>query len=197
MKKKKNRQNSEVNAGSMADIAFLLLIFFLVTTTIATDKGVAVMLPPKAENQTIVKQKERNIFNILINSQDQLLAEDQVVEVDQLKELVQEFVINPAKKSNLSEAPTKAIVSIKTDRGTSYEMYIRVRDELNYAYDELRARQMGVSIEKFQEMEEFLKETVQSDVERREQELLEGRMDEVKKVIPKMISDAEPSDIGG
>ena len=107
------RQNAEVNAGSMADIAFLLLIFFLVTTTIASDKGIAVLLPPKKESQEEIKMKQRNIFNILINSQDQMLAEDNPAELSDIKEMVKDFVTNNGKDPQSSESPEKAVVSLK------------------------------------------------------------------------------------
>ncbi len=84
-KKKGNRPSAEVNTGSMADIAFLLLIFFLVTTTIASDKGIPVMLPPKVEQETDVKVKERNVFNVLINSNDMLLVEEEPMDLKGLE----------------------------------------------------------------------------------------------------------------
>ena len=91
------RQSSEVNAGSMADIAFLLLIFFLVTTTIASDKGIYVQLPPKPEDQVDVKLNERNIFNILINSRDMMLVEENPMEISELKAEVKKFITNNGK----------------------------------------------------------------------------------------------------
>lgn len=184
MIKKKEKENPEVNSGSMADIAFLLLIFFLVTTTIASDKGVAVMLPPKAEQQDDVKVKERNVFNILINSQDGILANDEVLTVEQLREKVREFVLNNGKDANLSVSPDKAIVSIKTDRGSSYEIYIKIRDMLNFTYDEMRAQYLKVPLEDYMEW--------LGDMETHG-----SKVKDAKKAIPKMISDAEPTKIGG
>ena len=179
-----SRQSSEVNAGSMADIAFLLLIFFLVTTTIASDKGIAVLLPPKKENQDDVKMKQKNIFNILINSQDQMLAEDNPTELSEIKEQVKEFVTNRGRKEDLSESPEKAVVSLKTDRGTSYEMYISVLDELKTGYNELRAEFLGLSLEEYNDLDD--KNPDEKDMLKR-----------ARKEYPYQVSDAEPTDIGG
>lgn len=134
----------------MADIAFLLLIFFLVTTTIASDKGLSFLLPPKNDEPVDVVLKERNIFKVLINSSDKLLVEDEPLEdVGAIKEMVKEFVMNNGRDDNLSESPTKAIVSIKANRGTSYEMYIGVLDNIQGAYYELHAAQAGMSVGDF------------------------------------------------
>ncbi len=179
-----SRQSTEVNAGSMADIAFLLLIFFLVTTTIASDKGIAVLLPPKKESQEEIKMKQRNIFNILINSQDQMLAEDSPIELKEIKEKVKEFVLNNGKDPESSESPEKAVVSLKTDRGTSYEMYISVLDELKQGYNELRAQYLNMSIEEYDKLDE--KNPDHKD-----------KLKDARAAIPYQVSDAEPTDIGG
>lgn len=179
-----SRQSTEVNAGSMADIAFLLLIFFLVTTTIASDKGIAVLLPPKKETQEEIKMKQRNIFNILINSQDMMLAEDQPTELKDLKEMVKEFVMNNGKDPDSSESPDKAVVSLKTDRGTSYEMYITVLDELKTGYNELRAQYLNMSLDEYNKLD---------DKNPDDKEKLKDARD----AIPYQVSDAEPTDIGG
>ena len=94
MIQKKKRESVEVNASSMADIAFLLLIFFLVTTTIASDKGLSIRLPPKNDEQVEIKLKERNIFNVLVNSNNQLLVEEQPMKVEKLKTAAKEFIMN-------------------------------------------------------------------------------------------------------
>lgn len=175
------RQSSEVNAGSMADIAFLLLIFFLVTTTIASDKGIYVQLPPKPEDQVDVKLNERNIFNILINSKDMMLVEENPMEISQLKEEVKKFVTNNGKDPRSSESPQKAVVSLKTDRGTSYEMYIAVVDELKTAYNELRAQELGLTLEQFNNLD---RKTDEGD----------EMYKRAREAYPYQVSDAEPTD---
>jgi biopolymer transport protein ExbD len=138
-KSSRDRLNNEVNAGSMADIAFLLLIFFLVTTTIAEDKGVLVLLPPwSPEVPDIVRLKERNVFSVLVNANDQLLVRGQEMPIGQLRTTAKEFIINPLKRETMSESPKKAIVSLRNDRGTHYFRYLEVYNELKAAYNELR-----------------------------------------------------------
>lgn len=129
---------NEINAGSMADIAFLLLIFFLVTTTIVEDKGILVKLPPWSDEEPdITKLKERNVFSVLVNAQNQLLVRGEPAQVSQLRERAKEFISNPSRREDLAEKPTKAIISLKNDRGTNYKTYLEVYNELKAAYDEL------------------------------------------------------------
>lgn len=136
--KTRDRMKNEINAGSMADIAFLLLIFFLVTTTIVEDKGILVKLPPWSDEEPdITKLKERNVFSVLVNAQNQLLVRGEPALVDELRERAKEFISNPAKREDLAEKPTKAIISLKNDRGTNYKTYLEVYNELKAAYDEL------------------------------------------------------------
>ena len=142
----------EINAGSMADIAFLLLIFYLVTTTMDTDKGINRKLPPfdETEMQDPPPIKERNIFTVLVNSNDQLLVEDDYLEISQLREKAMEFIDNNGDGSceycegygstQSSDNPDKAVISLQNDRGTSYGMYIKVQNELVAAYEDLRER---------------------------------------------------------
>lgn len=142
------RAAPEVNAGSMADIAFLLLIFFLVTTTIETDTGINRKLPPIDDNQEDVIIKEKNIFTVLINNQDQLLVEDERMELKDLRKAAIEFLDNDGdgscnychgkKDPTSSDNPDKAIISLKNERETSYKMYVSVQNELVAAYNELR-----------------------------------------------------------
>ncbi|NRA91198.1 MAG: biopolymer transporter ExbD [Psychroserpens sp.] len=144
------RSAPEVNAGSMADIAFLLLIFFLVTTTIPKDSGITRKLPPIEENDEDVIIKEKNIFTVLINGKDQLLVEDNLMEIEDLREAAVKFLDNGgdgtctfcrgAKDPKSSDNPDKAIISLKNDRLTSYKAYITVQNELVAAYNELRNR---------------------------------------------------------
>lgn len=129
----------EINAGSMADIAFLLLIFFLVTTTIVEDKGILVKLPPWSEEEPdITKLKERNVFSVLVNAANELLVRGEPLLISQLKVKTKEFINNPNNQPNLSESPKKAIISLKNDRGTEYKTYLEVYNELQAAYNELR-----------------------------------------------------------
>jgi len=127
------RPVQEVNAGSMADIAFLLLIFFLVTTTIDTDKGILIKLPPMPEEnqpKNDIRIKERNVLQVLVNANDMLLVDGQPSDIKELKRLAKDFIDNPSKNPELSESPQKAIISLKNDRGTSYNIYIQVHNEL-------------------------------------------------------------------
>ena len=149
------RGSATINSSSMADIAFLLLIFFLVTTTIANDKGLTLQLPPNPEDveQTDIKIPERNIFKILINSSDKLLVENEPMENPRdIRDLVKKFVENNGVDPNLSDSPEKAIVSIKTNRGTSYESFIEVYNEVQGAYYDMYAARAGVSNAKWREI---------------------------------------------
>lgn len=152
------RATPEVNAGSMADIAFLLLIFFLVTTTIEKDKGIARQLPPKEEQKPEDKViiKERNLFIVNVNKNDQLLVEDELMQLKDLRQAAIDFLDNGGASSNSpdycnyckgkrspdsSDNPDKAIISVQNDRLTSYKMYINVQNELVAAYNHLRDRE--------------------------------------------------------
>jgi len=133
------RKIPEINAGSMADIAFLLLVFFLVTTTIQTDTGLNVLLPPYVEEPPPPEKKnKRNVFDVLINGNDELLVRGYPLrDVYNLKDKAKEFIMNKGKDPNSSDSPTKAIVSLLNDNGTSFEMYVAVYDQLKSAYNEL------------------------------------------------------------
>lgn len=204
MARNKDRGTPEVSSGSMADIAFLLLIFFLVTTTIANDKGILMQLPPPPEpDQPIVEFQERNIFKILANSNDQLLVENEIYlkPMSELKEEIKAFILNfgnpdqsgidtynslpsqmkaRAKQSvESSDHPGKAVVSFKANRGTSYELYIDVLDAAQAAYNEIYAERVGITAE------EYLALDKSKDVEKRMYE--QGKLG-----IPKAISIAEP-----
>ena len=144
------RSAPEVNAGSMADIAFLLLIFFLVTTTIEKDSGLNRKLPPMEEDVDPPIIKQRNIFTVLLNGKDQLLVEEELMEIKDLRAAAIEFLDNNGdgtctyckgpKNSSSSDNPDKAIISLKNDRETSYATYISVQNELVAAYNVLRNR---------------------------------------------------------
>ena len=116
------RQAPEINASSMADIAFLLLIFFLVTTEIVEDKGILVKLPPWSnEPPETQRLNERNVFSVLVNKDNNLLVRGEPTQLADLRERAKEFIINPTDRSDLAASPTKAIISLKNDRGTNYK----------------------------------------------------------------------------
>ena len=140
----------EVNAGSMADIAFLLLIFFLVTATISSDEGINRLLPkecPPGENCT-TPIHERNILRIQINNEDEIMIENNIVPISELKEITKSFLdnngdgtcnyCNGVKASNASDNPIEAVVSLQNGRHTSYKQFITVQNQLAKAYYELR-----------------------------------------------------------
>lgn len=133
-----DRKVPEINAGSMADIAFLLLVFFLVTTTIQTDSGLSVLLPPYEENpQPPIDKNRRNVFSVQINKNDQLLLRDRPGQVASLKNQIKEFIINPTQRPDMALNPKVAVVTLLNDNGTSYEIYLTVYNELKAAYREL------------------------------------------------------------
>ncbi|MEM6840800.1 MAG: biopolymer transporter ExbD [Bacteroidota bacterium] len=185
---RKKRSGGEVSAGSMADIAFLLLIFFLVTTTIASDKGLAISLPPKPDPNDPppeIKFNERNIFKVLVNSQDRMLVEGEPMDdASQLKEMVQKFVMNNGRDPESSDNPKDAVVSFKTDRGTSYERYIEILDELQGAYYDMYAKRMELSVKQIREIND-------------QEPSVQDKYKELKKEVPMNISIAEPSKVGG
>lgn len=200
----KKREVQEINASSMADIAFLLLIFFLVTTSMATDKGLLRVLPaPMPKDQEVidnnVKIKERNILQILVNSNDELMVNGQPMEISKLKEKTKEFIVNPANSEELPEKEiinvdyfgnvgvTKShVISLLNDRGTSYQVYLSVQNELVAAYNELRdemcRKKLSMSLE---------------DLAKSKDEKDKDKYDVLtKKVYPMKISEAEPKSYG-
>ncbi len=179
MAKSKHRMSNEINAGSMADIAFLLLIFFLVTTTIAEDKGVLVKLPPYSEEPPPeMKLNSRNVYSVLVNAQNQLLVRGTAMDINELKRNTMIFIANPDKRSDMSEDPRKAIISIKNDRGTKYKTYLEVYNELKAAYDEL------------------WEESAMAKFGKNLDDLTNAQQKEVKDAIPLVISEAEPTKFG-
>lgn len=178
-KSSKDRLSNEINAGSMADIAFLLLIFFLVTTTIDVDKGVLVKLPPWSEDEPdIQKLKTRNVYSVLVNAQNQLLVRGELADITELRENAKEFIRNPNKREDMAEAPNKAIISLKNDRGTKYKTYLEVYNELKAAYRELWDDEAK---RKFGKEYDFLERAQQK---------------KVRSEIPLVISEAEPTNFG-
>lgn len=193
------RPVNEINAGSMADIAFLLLIFFLVTTTMDIDTGITRKLPPPPpEDMEDIKVKERNIFKVLVNKNDRLLLNGKPGSVSILKQQAKDFLRsgnlkNPGSPETLPEKRainvpllggdiyiSKGIISLKNDRGTSYDMYIQVQNELAAAIrelrDELSQEFFGMNFEQL------------TDEEKRKA---------IQRAVPVAVSEAEPEDIGG
>ncbi len=134
---KRNREGASINGSSMADIAFLLLIFFLVTTTINIDTGIAMVLPPPPEDVEINIQ-DRNLLTILVNSKGEILLDDKKIEFSNLKHEIKLFINNWGTDPELSDSPERAIVSLKTQSETPYKIYIDMLDELMGVYNELR-----------------------------------------------------------
>ncbi|MGL1889810.1 MAG: biopolymer transporter ExbD [Reichenbachiella sp.] len=148
--KKLKRKTEELNVSSTADIAFLLLIFFLVSTTILMEKGLSLKLPPKVENETIAQLNSRNLFKIQINSKNQLLVNNEVVQhTGGLNDELKTFILNRGKNEKLSDSPTKAIISIKTNRGTDYEAFIEILDVVKGAYYDIYADRVGMTSASF------------------------------------------------
>jgi len=187
----KKKALPEINASSMADIAFLLLIFFLVTVTMDVDTGITRKLPPPVEDNSTVDFNQRNIFEILVNSQNMLLVEGKPGNLETLKDETKHFFLNPNNEADLPEKKleqidligdvyvSKGVVSLKNDRGTSYEMYIKVQNELTRAFQEMRDE---LAIEKFGTKFNNLTDPAKQEA--------------VQAVIPIAISEAEPEDIG-
>ena len=193
------RETPEINAGSMANIAFLLLIFFLVTTTMDVTSGISRKLPekPPKDAPPPPKIKERNIFEVNINRNNALFVEGDVMDISNLKEAAVKFIDNggaavdakdPKGNSiycsycegdrdvNSSDNPKKAVISLQNDRGTSYETYIKVQNELVAAYTELRNRYAQKKFGKdFDELDDKDKKYIK------------------KEIYPQIISEAEPT----
>ncbi len=209
MPKGKKRPLPEVSSGSMADIAFLLLIFFLVTTTIPTDKGIILQLPPKVDEDTPppqVDKNDRNVFAILANSKDDLLVEDEIYDgsMTDLKNDVKKFILNfgkpgragqelyqtlPATMKSFisangrdpdsSDDPNELVVSFKANRGTSYELYIKVLDAVNAAYNEVYAERAGITVEEWLSLD-------------KKDPAMQALYDQAREGIPRAVSIAEP-----
>jgi biopolymer transport protein ExbD len=139
-----------LSAGTMADIAFLLLTFYMVTTEIKEYKGLSLLLPPDEITPVTVQKNDRNIFTIHINSQHQFLIEGvKRKSLDGLRNEIKEFILNYKKDPRLSDSPKDAVVSIKTDRGTTYKTFIHALDEAQAAYYEIYANRIGVTPKRF------------------------------------------------
>lgn len=190
---RKKRKVPQMNATSSADIAFMLLIFFLVTTSMDTDRGLARRLPPPAtKDQEKIDINKRNLLNIMINSYGQVLCNGQQVDIRQLKDRAKEFIDNTYDDVHMPEKTeedvpffgkymirNKGVISLQNDRMTNYQSYIDVQNELAKAYNELRDE---ISKKKFGKS--FV-------------ELEEEQQEAVIKIYPQKISEAEPKTFGG
>ena len=187
-----SKKTPAINSSSTADIAFLLLCYFLMTTTMGSQTGLSRLLPPMPDkDQKVEDQKvnRRNIIVVKINSSDRILAGSDPIDISQLKDKVKEFLANPADDPNLPEkeiidiegygacAVSKGVISLQNDRGTSYNAYIAVQNALVGAVNELR--------------DEFSK----SKYGRNFDSLTEDQQKIVKKAVPQNISEAEPKDV--
>lgn len=191
---KGKRRTPEINSSSTADMAFLLLIFFLITTSMDTDRGLARRLPePPQENQKQEDKeiKDRNILQVFVNFNDQLMCGSDYVSVEQLREKAKEFIANPYNDEKLPEKVSVEVpffgtqmvtkfhvISLRCDRGTSYKAYIAVQNELVAAYNELR------------------NELAQSKWQKDYADLNEEQQDAIRQIYPQVISEAEPKKYG-
>ncbi|WP_299187220.1 biopolymer transporter ExbD [uncultured Aquimarina sp.] len=193
----------EVNAGSMADIAFLLLIFFLVSTTIETDYGISRRLPPPPEDiQSNMLIKEKNLFRVELNQLNELFVEKKPLALKDLKTAAIAFLDNGggveaeycsycrgARDPKSSDNPDKAVISLVNSRETNYETYIAVQNELISAYEELRNREaLRVYGMSFKLMKAYLKDANYSG----DKTLLKDQIKQIRLMYPEKLSEAEP-----
>ena len=190
------RKLPEIPSASLADVAFMLLIFFLVTTTMDVDSGLERRLPQWVDPEDVDQTppiKERNIFVVLVDRNDRLMVEGEITRVEDLREKTKEFLTNPNNAENLPEKEVKdvpffgpvdvlvgsAVISLRNDVGTTYGTYIQVQNELVAAINELR--------------EDLAKQKFGKSYNN----LGEDRQDAIKEIYPQKISEAEPKKIGG
>lgn len=187
------RKSPEINAGSMADIAFLLLIFFLVTTTMGSDNGIQRILPPwiDVKNDDGIKSKERNTLVVKVSGSDLILVGGRRVDLMGVKDITKEFITNPAQSENLPEVEikeveligpypvSKGVISLQNDVSTSYDVYLAVQNELTRAYNEVR------------------NEVSNRFFNKKYTELSEDQKKAIGGAIPVQISEAEPVDLTG
>ncbi len=185
------RKLEEINAGSMADIAFLLLVFFLVATTMNVDKGITRILPPMPDpNQKANDVKERNVMEIFVSKFDEIMVDKQKIDILNLKDKAKKFILNhgndvTAPEKEVKEidligkyAVSKGVIALKNDRATTYNMYIMVQNELVRAFREVRDE---LSIVKFG------KDFIELDGEQRAA---------IARAVPLAISESEPNEEG-
>ena len=186
------RKTPGLNTGSMSDISFLLLAFFLMVSNINTDMGIARKLPPPLpEDAEAPDVRERNIFVVLVNKDDRLLYNNEYGRIEDLKDRAKEFLGNPENLPNLPEkVPTeipllgtvevsKGVISLRNDRGTSYDMYLQVQNELTAAIKEMRD------------------ELATTRFGKKFADISESQREAIEQAIPVAISEAEPTKIGG
>jgi biopolymer transport protein ExbD len=203
------RKSPEVNAGSMADIAFLLLIFFLVTTTIETDSGINRKLPPMEDQIDPPIIREKNIFTVVVNKYSQILVEEDLTDIKDLRGLAMDFLDNGGgigeeacdycqgeRSTRSSDNPEKAIISLKNDRETPYKAYIAVQNELVAAYNELRNREF-MKLYPSEGLTYFEADFIYNDprTTKDQKENLKEKLSVVKKLYPQKLSEAEPSKV--
>lgn len=189
------KKNPEIPQASLADIAFMLLIFFLVTTTMDVDSGLekrlAQWVPDSQLDENTPPINERNVFVVNVNKDNQLMVEGEIIPLEELREKAKEFLANPMNADNLPEKDptdvpyfgtvgiTKGIISLQNDVGTTYGTYLAVQNELVAAYNELR------------------EELSLSQFGRSYASLNEDQQEAIKTVYPQKISEAEQRRIGG
>lgn len=189
------RKTPEIPSASMADIAFMLLIFFITATSMDVDSGlerVLPQMPPENQEQDDTPPiKERNVFSVLLDANNRLMVEGELLRVEDLRERTKEFLTNPGNSENFPETkPTeipllgsfevsKGVISLRNDHGTQYGMYIAVQNELVAAVNEVRNE---LSTQKFG---------------KKYAELTSEQQDAIREAIPSRISEAEPKTIGG
>lgn len=200
------RSAPQINAGSMADIAFLLLIFFLVTTTIESDRGITRRLPPiDDQTPTETTVKKRNVFEVVISRNGNLLVKDKPMEIKDLREAAIEFIDNGGgtgneactycqgtKDPNLSENPKKGVISLEYARQTKYGQFIAVQNELMGAFNTLRDRvsysEFGVP---FSELQEDLNKAP-NDIEK---DRISQQITRVRQFYPLNIMETKPEQV--
>jgi len=184
------RKTPGINTGSMADISFLLLTFFLLTSSINTEQGIPRRLPPPSEEKTKVDINRRNVLNVIVNFNDEILANGEHIPLNQLTHRAKEFLENPLNSPNLPEKEvklienmgeypvSKGVLSLMNDQSTSYNMYVQVQNELQRAVNELRDK---VSLQYFGKVYDKLDTMLQKSVQR---------------AVPMNISEAPPTQYG-
>jgi biopolymer transport protein ExbD len=193
---RKKRKVPMMNASSSADIAFMLLLFFLLTSSMDTDKGLPRRLPPpvpkEQKEKADIDVKKRNLLVVLISSTNNILCGGEYIDIKQLRTRVKEFIDNPLNNEHMPEkvemevpyfgammVTKNHVISLQNDRGTSYQAYIDVQNELAAAYNDLRN---DLSMKKFGKLFADLQEDQQKSV-----------ID----IYPQKISEAEPKNYGG
>ncbi|MFV0248457.1 MAG: ExbD/TolR family protein [Tenacibaculum sp.] len=205
------RENPEINAGSMADIAFLLLIFFLVTTTMDVDSGVSKKLAERTPPADLPKIKKKNIFEVSINRNNELFVDGEIMELKDLKMAAMKFIDNGGglgnpienqkegkpcdyckgdKDPESSDHPNKAVIAVESDRATEYGTYVVVQNELLSAYTELRNR---LCLDKYKMSYSELEEAFQAS--NRKDESLRKKLEDVKSSYPQIITDVDPTNV--